>query len=246
MMRLWKLGVVGTLTLSFTQAVLAQGAGGAGAAGQGGAGTGTPGQAGNTGPGGYSQTPWFSNQGVRNQLKLQPEQFQKLEKSYMDYYGKYKSSLGSLDKLNEQERTQKLNDLSSSFGSNVMKSAEGTLTPEQMQRFRQLDIQYRGYDALNDPDIQRKLKLTDEQREQLRKYGRQYNEQMNSIYKDNNREAATKRYNDLRRQSSDRINSTLTEEQRRAWRDITGDPYNFEPTFEQSNNKSGGGSRDRR
>ena len=241
MMRSWKLAFVGVLAFSFTTIAFAQGAG---AGGQG-AGTSGVAQPGSTGPGSITQTPWFSNPGVRDQLKLQPDQFQKLEKSYMGYYGKYKTSLGSLDKLNEQERAQKLNDLSSTFGSDVIKSAEGTLTPEQLQRFRQLYIQYRGYDALIDPDIQRKLKLTDEQREQLRKYGRQYNEQMTAIYKDANREAAIKRYNELRRQSSDRINSTLTEDQRRAWRDITGDPYTFEPAFGQGNTKNNGGSSDR-
>jgi len=241
---MWKVAVAGFVAIAVSATANAQGAGGAGAGGQGTGGTGT-GTTGAAGQGGIGQTPWFSNQGVREQLKISPEQYQKLEKSYADYYGRLRTGYTGLDKLSDKERSQKMNELTSTFNTDMMKSSADILTPEQRTRFNQLYTQYRGYDALNDPDIQRKLKMTDEQREQLRKYSTQYNEQMTAVYKDagSNREAAMKRYDALRRQSGERINTLLNDEQRRAWRDITGEPYTFPPPFGATNNNTKGQNR---
>jgi len=181
----------------------------------------------------YSQTPWFSNQDIRQQLKLNDEQFNRLNKSYGESWNRYQQQLGELGKnLTDQQRSERMRNLERNFYNDFTSSTNQVFTdPAQRQRYNQLYWQYMGYNAFQDPTIQQKLNLTDEQRQKLEQYSRDWQRQMSDFNRSyqTDREGTTKRFNEARRQAMDRLNNILTKQQQQTWQQMVGDPYNFQP-----------------
>jgi hypothetical protein len=150
----------------------ATGKGGVGAAGQNPATAGKPGTGANAqSPLGITQTPWFNDAGVRKQLGLNDAQFNQLNKSYSQYFDKYRGGFDQFGKLNDQQRMQRAMELTGTFYNTFGQTSRDVLTPDQTARFQQLYLQYRGPAALTDPSIQDTLKLTPQQRQTLQQQG---------------------------------------------------------------------------
>jgi len=183
----------------------------------------------------YSQTPWFSNQDIRQQLKLNDQQFNRLNKSYGEAYNTYQQKLGQLGKnLTDEQRTERMRNLEREFYNNFASSTNQVFTdPAQQQRYNQLYWQYMGYNAFQDPTIQQKLNLTQEQRQKLDQYNRDWATQMNDFNRtfQTDREGTVKRFNAARTQAMDRLNSVLTQQQQQTWRQMVGEPFNFQPNM---------------
>ena len=194
----------------------------------------------------FSQTPWFANQDVRLQLKMDENQFNRLNKSYGESWQRYQNQMSELNKnkdLTDEQRAQRMRDLERDFTTNFSSTTNQIITdPTQRERYNQMYWQYLGYDAFNDPMVQQKLNLTDEQKQKLGQYSRDWNTQMNDYYRTYQTDQAgtTKRFNESRKQANDRINSVLTQQQQQTWRQLVGDPYNFQPGvyFQGSNSTS--------
>jgi hypothetical protein len=240
MVRYAKIAVAGVLSTVLAGPVWGQaagaGAGGAKAGGQAGAGQGAgPATAGvrtSASMGGVNQTPWFSNQAVRSHLNLNDQQFNALNQAYGQAYGNYSSNLGQLgNTLTPQERAQKMEDMRAKFDQSFNTATEKYITdPQQRQRYNQLYTQYQGYNAFTNPQIQQKLNLTDQQRQQLQQAASRYYQQFNGLQQNSqaNPQATANQFNTLRQQANQNINSILTPQQQQTWRQLTGDPYNFQ------------------
>jgi len=210
-----------------------QGQAGKGQAGQGQQGQGQQGQGQATGqqsgftPGGISQNPWFSDPSIRQSLKLSDEQFNRLNRAYGEQYQRYSTGLKGLGQnANDQQRSQ----LSSQFNQGFNQATNDVFTDQnQRNRWNQMYLQYQGYGAFDDPMVRQKLNLTDQQLQQLRQYGQEWNQQMGTLSNDfrTNPQQAGQRFNQMRQQMGTRINEVLNPEQERAWREMTGEPFNF-------------------
>lgn len=196
------------------------------------------GQSGNTagqkgGSGAISQTPWFGDQGIRKQLNLNDEQFNRLNKAYGEAWGGYQKGMKQLGTdLNDADRRQRTGALETNFYKSFSSGANDVFTdPAQRQRFNQLSLQYRGYGALSDPMVQEKLNLTSEQRQKLEQFNREWTTQMNDVNRayQTDREDGTRRFTEMRKQMNERINSLLNPQQQQTWRQLTGDSYDFQP-----------------
>lgn len=249
MNRFAKLAAVGFFAMLGSAAVEAQPAGNT----QPGAkGTTTP--QGKTGPqsgyhGGVGQTPWFANQDVRQQFKLTDQQFNQMNKSYTDAYGQYQKGMSGLGTdLTPAQRAQQTRDLQQGFNTSFSKSTNDVFTdPQQRTRYNQLYMQYQGYDAFNNPMIQEKLNLTAEQRQTLGQNGQKWHSQMNDLGRNyqTDSEGTTKKFNDMRKQYGEQLNTVLTPEQQKSWQQMIGEPYNFQAsTYFQGNSGSGTGKQE--
>jgi len=184
---------------------------------------------------GFGQNPWFSNQEIRQQLKLTEQQYNQLNSAYANAWKTYQQGLQGLgNNLSNEQRMQQMSQLYQGFNKSFSPVINDALTDaQQRERFNQLYLQYQGYGAFSDPTIQEKLKLTPAQREKLTQYGQEWRQQMGSIGQNyqTNPENATKQYNDLRKQTFEQINGVLTPEQQTQWRQMMGEPYSFQPTI---------------
>jgi hypothetical protein len=183
----------------------------------------------------YSQTPWFSNQDIRQQLKFDEQQFNRLNKAYGESWNRYQQKMGELGKnLTPEQRTERMRNLERDFYNNFATTTNQYFTdPAQRERFNQLHWQYLGYNAFNDPQIQQKLNLTPEQRQKLDQFSREWHTQMNNFNRSyqTDREGTIKRFNEARQQAMDRLNDVLTKQQQQTWQQMVGDPYNFQPNI---------------
>jgi hypothetical protein len=183
---------------------------------------------------GMSQTPWFSNQDIRQHFKLTDQQFNQLNQTYGEHYGIYQQGVNKFGKdLNPEQRFEKMQELQQRFNKDFSATANNVFTdPQQRQRYNQVYLQYQGYNAFSDPSVQEKLNLTPEQRQQIAQYGQDWDKRMNDLGRtyQTDREGSTKQFNEMRTQSGERLNTVLTPEQQKSWQQMTGEPYQFQPS----------------
>jgi len=180
---------------------------------------------------GYSQTPWFSDPAVRQELQLNEQQYNQLNQSYGKSWTAYNKERNLIDtKLTPEQRQQREGELSASFHRSFAPAIDTTFTtPAARARYNQLHWQYQGYDAFRDPAVQQQLNLTAEQQRQLNQYGTAWNQQYNTWRTEypQNRAQVRKEYQEARRDARQRINTVLTPQQQQQWNTMVGKTYDF-------------------
>jgi hypothetical protein len=181
---------------------------------------------------GFSQTPWFSNQSVRSHIGLNDQTFNQLNNAYGQAYSTYNTGVSQLGtNLTPEQRAQRIQDLQNTFNQRMNQVAQSSITdPTQLSRYNQLALQFQGFDAFNNAQVQQKLNLTDQQRQRLQQFAQQYNQQLNSLQQNaqTNPTAANQQFSQLRQQAMQNMNSVLTPQQQQNWQQMTGQPYNFQ------------------
>jgi len=187
---------------------------------------------------GQINSPFYQTPGINRELNITDEQMRRLNEAYTPIRTRYTSEFDKLQQMNEEQRRARLQELRRSWTTDVDKSLGGVLDQKQMARYRQLEMQHRGIDVFSDPDVQRKLNLTDEQQRKFKELGDRFAKQRREIDKlaQTNREEATKRYQTYDKDLRGSVENILTEPQRKMWQDMSGQPYEFQPNFGHSNN----------
>jgi hypothetical protein len=183
--------------------------------------------------GGINQTPWFAPTQLRSQLGLTPNQFTQLNNAYAQAWSAYNSSMSQLGNLNEAQHAARMQELSNSFYQNFNQSAASILTDPSRQRFGQLGLQYRGYQAFMDPAIAQQMKLTADQQRRIALVQQQYEGRLSQFARENgpgsDRVGLSRQFNDLRKAMNHDIESVLRPTQLRQWQTMTGNWYDFDP-----------------
>lgn len=178
--------------------------------------------------------PLFQMQDVRRDVNITDQQLGRLNQSLETVQGRFRNDFAGLEKLNERERAARSQELARNFNTELMKASGDVLSAEQMNRLRQLELQRQGIQVFSDPDVQKRLNLTDQQRTQLRDLGDTTDKGIREIRgnRELKREDAIKRFDTLDQQTRERINTILTEQQRKTWAEMIGKPFTFRPDFD--------------
>ncbi|MCL6474688.1 MAG: hypothetical protein K6U75_06515 [Firmicutes bacterium] len=147
-------------------------------------------------------------------LSLTPEQEQKLRQVYAEHNASYAEVLQQ--KISAKERQEKLRDLRR----NLQKKLESVLTPQQLQKLRQIDPESMLVDRLTVA-----LKLTEEQSDQLLQVMREQSAGIRAIEKQAREEGWSEQQKrqklaELRKQIDEKVNKILTAEQQQKLRQI--------------------------
>lgn len=171
---------------------------------------------------------------VQKDLKLTDEQVGKVQETLESVRDKHQDEFAALRDLPQEERFKKARALSKTTTDEVKQAL--AFTPEQSKRFDQINLQQRGYQAFADPEMQDKLKLSDEQKSKIREIGASTRERSEEIRKSfqEDREGAMKKMNELRKENLDKALAVLTDHQKKTWKDLTGEP--IEVRFERRPN----------
>lgn len=176
---------------------------------------------------------WFNDDGVRKELGLTPEQFERLNRSYTDTWTRYNESMAGLSKGSDADsatRREQLERLQNTFNNNLTTTTKDVFaTPAQRERYNQLSLQYQGPGAFGQQSLREQLRLNDEQMLRIDQYGRNWGQTGNRLLQtyQTNPEAATTQFNAARAETMRNINSVLTPEQRATYSQLTGTPYDF-------------------
>jgi hypothetical protein len=181
-------------------------------------------------------TPLYIYPEVRRSLNLTDEQIRRLNAANETLQGRFRTDFNRLSTLPEAERAARERELLRNYNTERMCSARDVFNAEQLRRYEQLGLQYRGYDAFTDPDIARRLNMTEAQTQRFRTLRERYNQELRDIEQTARakRDDATRRYGELQRRTAQDVNALLNETQRRTWREMTGEPFPFPPPFDTS------------
>lgn len=184
-----------------------------------------------SGYGGINQRPWFENRAVREQLRLNENQFNRLNQAYQRAWRQYNQNVTGLGEgLSAEARQERMQALRNDFDRDFSQARSTVFNDPQIRdRYNQLNYQYRGYEAFQEPDLQQRLNMTPEQRQQIGQLRDEWNAEMGDVEQlySTDPDAAADRYRQLQMQSQERLGTFLTPEQQRRWSETIGDRFDF-------------------
>jgi Spy/CpxP family protein refolding chaperone len=188
----------------------------------------------------------LTNKSVQQELKLTDEQAKKVDEAVKGVREKHQDDFQALRDLSPEERREKGGALMQKVSEETHKALAGVLRPEQEKRFKQIELQARGTQAFSEPEVQKHLKLTDDQQEKLKTIAEDAGKEMRSLFQGGGRggnpEEARKKMAELRKETMDKAMSVLNADQKAQWKEMTGEP--FEVRFEgQGGGRGGRGGR---
>jgi Spy/CpxP family protein refolding chaperone len=184
------------------------------------------------GPGGGGIGMLLNNDSVHKELKLSEDQVQKCKAIVKEAREKHAEDFKAAQTLEGEERFAKMRELGKAVNEEITKAAKDVLTADQMKRLNQIELQTRGANAFTDEEIQKKLNITDDQKEKIKTITEDSRAQAKEIFQNagDDREGARKKFTALQKETMTKITEVLTDEQKKTWKEMTGEP--FEVKFE--------------
>lgn len=216
------------LVLGFAVATLVAGLGSIALAQPGGGGGGPGGRF-----GGMMASPMMilRNEQIQKELEIVDDQLKDLEAIGEEM----RESFQGLRDLSQEERDEKFREINKQFEERLNE----VLLPHQQKRLKQISAQFssRGPNGvagtLTEGNLAEELKITDEQKEKLRSVGEEARAEM---------EEKTKK---IRAEMEEKILAVLTEEQRKQYKELVGEPFEMDmrQMFQRGQGRDGGGQR---
>ncbi len=114
----------------------------------------------------------------------------------------------------------------------VLKALADVLNPEQMKRLKQIDLQVKGYKALNEPKVQMALKMTNEQKDNIKVIIDDSDKEMREVMKEAQGGGGFQELRDklttLRKEAQTKALGVLNADQKREWQDMTGEEFKLD------------------
>ncbi|MFN4259994.1 MAG: hypothetical protein ACK4RK_11930 [Gemmataceae bacterium] len=109
----------------------------------------------------------------------------------------------------------------------VQKALADSLTPDQLKRIKQIQLQQRGLQAFQDAEVQKELNLSEEQKTKISDAIDASTKATRDLFQERpaNREDFAKKMQDIRKEATDKIQGALTDEQKKTWKDLVGEPF---------------------
>jgi len=177
---------------------------------------------------GHAQFLLLSALPVQEDLGIDQEQKQQIARLSENLTEQWRTAFREFSRLTAEERQQKLVELAKAHE----RDAAGILTPAQMRRLRQiaLQVQQRGPHGFRDPQIVDALKLTTKQREQVRKIQDEAGIAMMGFWMPGppghgGPGPPPKRFDDPWKGTQEKVLALLTDDQKTAWKELTGEPF---------------------
>src|SRR5262249_6157697 len=129
--------------------------------------------------------------------------------------------LAKLEQMPPKERSTKIEVLIK----DSQKAIAGVLDAKQLKRFQQIQWQLAGMGALLDPDLQKELKLSGEQKKKLDDIFNDANKKADEMAK--NREGSQEKFQALFKDVEKKANDVLTDEQKKSLKELKGPKFEF-------------------
>lgn len=170
------------------------------------------------------------NPEVAQELKVSPEQAGKLREVAQQLRDKHKNAFQKLQDLQGDERRQKQQELMKTIAEDSRKALPDVLKPDQVKRFKQIEMQHRGVRAFMDPELHQSLKLTDDQKQKIHGVNEEFRKKVQELHQGvgddpQKRAEALKKRAAMNKEVMEKIAAMFTEEQKKTWKDLAGEPF---------------------
>jgi Spy/CpxP family protein refolding chaperone len=168
--------------------------------------------------------------GVKKEIKLTDKQDAQVKKIVQEVHAKYRpdfqkaggdpQKLAKVGMASAQEVRERMH-----------KELPDILKPEQLKRLDQIQIQANGILSFKRADVQKKLNLTDKQKQGIRQIGDQLKKDVADVLQDvrtaplRKGPAAMGKIKDLKNAATRKALDTLDSEQQQTWKEMTGDKF---------------------
>jgi Spy/CpxP family protein refolding chaperone len=164
---------------------------------------------------------------VQEELKLEEAQVGKVRELGESMREKFSADFEELRDAAPEERREKMQALGRKMTSEGDKALADILKPEQQKRYKQITVQVRGVEAFADEEVQKALKITDEQKAKLGTLASELQAKMTEIRENaqGDFQAAMQDIRAARTAAMDKVKGMLTDEQKSAWTELVGAPF---------------------
>jgi hypothetical protein len=185
----------------------------------------------------------LTNKSVQQELKVSGDQATKLAALADEQRTKGQELRTKLQDLPQDERQAKMREYMTTASADLQKGLGTILKPEQLKRYNQIQTQQMGVAAFSSPRVQEALKLTDDQKTQIRELAQARQGAGRGGFQDlrnasaDERQAALKKMADNRKAALDKVVALLNADQKTTWKELTGEPFEvkYEPRGNNNN-----------
>jgi Spy/CpxP family protein refolding chaperone len=178
----------------------------------------------------------MTNKSVQDELKLTDEQKEKVKKLSDEAREKFGKDIRQAFMDMDREKAQKLQAEQTEF---VLKALPDAIKADQLKRLKQIELQVQGVRAFTSEHVQKDLKLNDKQKEQIKTASEEASKTLGELRRElfgarddkEKRDEIQKKIATTTKEATEKITSYLTDDQKKAWKDMTGEK--FEVKFER-------------
>lgn len=227
--------------------------------GRGGRPGGAGGFRGGGGPGGGDmESALLRSAEVRAELELMPDQEAALKELEKRGQQRPEGGEGGFDprqfdfrNASEEERAEmfaKIQAMRKEQAEKRRAQLEEVLFPEQMERLGQLTLQLQGMAALADPEVQKKIGITESQVEKMKEFRTEQEtkmrESMREVWQSGDREGLREKMKEMRDEAEAAVMKQLEPEQRKKFEEMKGEPFDFSQIQRPEGGRGGRGGGD--
>lgn len=176
---------------------------------------------------GHPWAPLLFSPAMKKELKLSDEQIGKLKDALGKVMAKFKEDIDKYQK--KPPSPEEADKATKAFNNDTWKAVTSVLDAKQSKRFQQILWQMGGIGALEDPDLQKALKLSDEQKKKLAAIFKDGKLKLQKALKEGkaSKEKVGALVDALVKEAEDKINALLTDEQKKRLKELKGPPFQF-------------------
>jgi hypothetical protein len=176
----------------------------------------------------------LGNESVQKELKLDDAQTTKAKETSEKIGAEAREKFTALGQdLSQEERREKMMAITHEINEATLKAVGEYLKPEQITRLKQISYQQRGASALTDPEVAKKLNISDSQKTEIQSVVQESFGKMNTIRTEHegDREGMMKAMTELRKETLAKAEAKLNDEQQKTWKELIGSPFEvkYEP-----------------
>jgi len=175
---------------------------------------------------------------VQKDLKLTDAQVRRVQETLRDIRERHQGEYSALRDASPDVRSAKVAKLNGITSDEVKQAL--SFSAEQSKRFDQISLQAHGLQTFATPTVEEKLKLTDDQKSKIRETVEATRSSFAGAF---NKDASEQERTDARtkravtqKESIAKVQALLTDDQKKAWKELTGEPIEIQYPARRSNN----------
>ena len=165
-----------------------------------------------------------SNKPLQEELKVGEEQAAKL-KEFADKQSEAMKGFAQFGGDEEEQIARK--EIQLKLMKERVVFMKTTLNAEQHKRLGQIEKQQMGMGAFSNAKIAKELAITDEQTEKIKTINTDMTKEMREMFSGGFDAEAQKKVASLRSETQEKIEKSLTEDQRKKWKEMTGEAFDL-------------------
>ncbi|HEY1379114.1 MAG TPA: hypothetical protein VGF55_20095 [Gemmataceae bacterium] len=192
----------------------------------------------------------LNNEAVQKELKVTDEQKEKL-KTFVEEQGpKMREKMQGLFQGGGGDR-EKVAEKMAEINAEATKALADSkiLSSDQLKRFKQIELQSQlrtqGPAVFLSADVEKTLKLTDDQKEKLKNLAGEQRKDMQELRQGGFNQESMQKMRTINKEYTTKAMDTLTADQKAKWKDLTGEPFEM-PMGQRQGRPGGEGGGNRR